>query len=667
MQLNDLQILLDTEVSSGVNEEKLIKAISSEKGVVYKFIIGIDGIWKTIQDYSKKNTCRWTPSGEGKYTIMVQGKQEKSNKPFDILTKEEFTVGNKLTLIRDVKIDKTKLVIGEKITIEVLGNFEPMLYRFWISGKQGFEPIRDYTTDNKLIYTTTNEGTQEILIECKRIESKEKFDEFTTIKFDVELQMKIEILDFKCFTEDLFVNNELVFKVDVNLQHKRSLLYKFIKINKEGRAICIQDYSSRKIVSYQEKEPGEYRLLCLVKDILSNKEYDDRAIILYNVEPYNKIEIKNIRTDLKSPQLSENIINIKAEVEGGRELVYRYLIEGSMAEDSGYIRTNEFAWKPKLDGEYKISLYVKDISSKSDFEDIASIDYIIDKRSNKPIRINDVIISNSKNILVGQSVNLKVTVSGGLDVRYEFIVYKNNKEIERIDYGVCNWADFIPEEKGEYEIEIRVKDKYSTKEYDSNTYVKLKAVSYLKAEIDYILLPYNDSRLVGDLVELEVIAQNTKNVLLRYITKIDTRVVEDTGFISSKRIQFVPKCQGKYTIEIYAKNTKCEEEYDSKKEVNFYILESSTVINTNLRYNKDKIKVNEEVTFYVESNGGKDVCYEFYIMEDGNWTRFQEYSRKNFYTFIPFLKGEYRIMVIAKSFYKKVSYEDYDEIIFEVW
>ena len=91
----------------------------------------------------------------------------------------------------------------------------------------------------------------------------------------------------------------------------------------------------------------------------------------------------------------------------------------------------------------------------------------------------------------------------------------------------------------------------------------------------------------------------------------------------------MPKCQGKYTIEIYAKNTKCEEEYDNKKEVNFYISESSTVINTNLRYNKDKIKVNEDVTFYVESNGGKDVCYEFYIMEDGNWTRFQEYSRKN--------------------------------------
>ena len=72
------------------------------------------------------------------------------------------------------------------------------------------------------------------------------------------------------------------------------------------------------------------------------------------------------------------------------------------------------------------------------------------------------------------------------------------------------------------------------------------------------------------------------------------------------------------------------------------------------------------MTFSVKSSGGRDVCYEFYVMEAGDWIKVQEYSKKNYYTFIPFTKGSYKIMVTAKSFYKNVNYEDYDEISFEV-
>ena len=37
--------------------------------------------------------------------------------------------------------------------------------------------------DNKLLYTVNNEGKQDILIECKRVDSTEVFDEFSTITF----------------------------------------------------------------------------------------------------------------------------------------------------------------------------------------------------------------------------------------------------------------------------------------------------------------------------------------------------------------------------------------------------------------------------------------------------------------------------------------------------
>ena len=288
------------------------------------------------------------------------------------------------------------------------------------------------------------------------------------------------------------------------------------------------------------------------------------------------------------------------------------------------------------------------------------------KKRKKPAKILDVILDSKKVVLVGQPINLKVVAEGEISIQYSFIVYKDNVEKERIKYGRANWVNFIPEEKGEYEIEIRVKNKYSTMEYDSHTFTYLKAKEYLPGEIDYILLPHKNTHLVEDPIEIEAISQNTKSVLMRYITKVNGHLVEDTGFIENKKIVLIPKCTGKYTFEIYAKNVKCEDGYDSKKEIKLYVAEAMPVTGTKITCDKEKIEINREVTLKAESNGGKEVCYEFYIMEQGNWMKVQDYGRKDYYTFIPFVKGEYKIIAFAKSFYKNVNYEDYGEFIFKL-
>lgn len=664
--MENLVILFDKDSPRNKEDEVLIEAVFGKEPLQYKFIIGNDGVWNTIQEFSESDTCIWNPSAEGKYIVMVQGKKEGSSRPFDYLAKEEFVIGEKEIekLIKDVNMDKTHLTVGEKITIDVLGNEQGLLYRFWIKGNQDWEPIRDYTTSNRLVFTANKEGKQEILIECKEVNSSENFDEFTTIKFDVVLPTKIEITDFKCLTEELLINQELVFKVSSSLDDKRSLLYKFIKISKDGKVTCIQDYSSRRLVSYQEKEAGEYKLLCLVRDILSNKEYDDRAIMLYSVKAYNPINIKSFTPDTNSPQMNGSTINFKAEVDGGREIVYRYIVEGEVAEDSGYIRRNEYTWETQKEGEYTVTLYVKDISYDGDYEDKKVINYTIDKKSDKPVKIVDIITDNKKTALIGQPINMKVKAEGGISLKYSFVIYKDNKEKERIGFSDSNWINFTPDEKGEYEVEIRVKDKYSNKEYDSHTFIYVRAKEYLPGEIDYILLPNKSSYLVGDLIDIEAVVQNTRSVLIRYVTKINGHLVEDTGFIQNKKIQLKPKCSGKYTFEVYSKNIKCEEEFDSKKEVSIYVSEATPVTNTKILCDREEVVCNEEVTFKVTSVGGKDVCYEFYIMEKGNWIKTQSYSKKDYYTFIPFLRGEYRVMVLAKSFYKKVNYEDYGEFSF---
>ena len=78
-----------------------------------------------------------------------------------------------------------------------------------------------------------------------------------TVKIEVNELDKIEITNFECLTNNKLVNEELIFKVESNYQQNRPLLYKFLKVNKEGKVICIQDFSSRSIVTFKEKVPGQ--------------------------------------------------------------------------------------------------------------------------------------------------------------------------------------------------------------------------------------------------------------------------------------------------------------------------------------------------------------------------------------------------------------------------
>ena len=666
--MGTINILFDKK-SPQKPKENIEIEIDFEENIDFKVLVGNNGIWSTIKEFNNQKSCVWTPKEEGHYMVMVQGKKRGSKKSFEYLAKEEYIIGKSTEekdLIKDILLEKEEYFIGEKINIEVVTEEENLLYRFWRMGEYGFEPIRDYSPDNKLSYAAIEEGEEELLVECKRTDSKEIFDEHKTIKFIIKEKNKAEITDFKCLTDELLLNEELVFKVKASCDESRPLLFKFVKVDQYGRSVCIQDFSSRRIVSFQESEEGEYRLLCLMKDLFSNKEYDDRAVMVYEVRPYNAVRIVTFNSDVKSPQVSGTDITFKANACGGRELVYRYIVDGPIAEDSCYTRSKEFYWDPREEGSYKVTLYVKDASYEGDYEDKKTIFFDIDKKADKPIRILDVISNHRRQTLINKPVNIRVIAEGGSILLYSFIIYRDGEEVDRIEYSRTNWMNYIPKKKGKYEIEIRVKDKYSLEEYDVQSNLFLRVKDYLPATIDYILLPCRDVFLVDDVIDVEAIVQNTKNILVNFVTKINGHEVEETGFVENKKIQFKPKCSGKYTFEVYAKNIKCENEFDTKKEINIYVHEAIPVTGTKITFDKNDIKINKEVNFWAESIGGKDVCYEFYLMEKGNWVKAQSYSKKRYYTFIPFSKGTYKIMVLAKSFYKRVNYEDYCEIEFTI-
>ena len=278
----------------------------------------------------------------------------------------------------------------------------------------------------------------------------------------------------------------------------------------------------------------------------------------------------------------------------------------------------------------------------------------------------DLKCDTGKYVLINNPVNIRCKATGGSRILYEFRVFNDGKLIESTGYGEGNWVNFIPDSCGEYEIEVKAKDLYSSKEYDSSISTFLNVRDYIPSEIKYVLSNSKETYIVGEVIDLEVIMENTNDTLLRFVTSINGQEVEDTGYVESKLLKIKPRCPGKYNVNIFAKNIKSTEEYDSKESFSVYVHEVMPITGTKVLTSSTDIRVGRDITFEVVSQGGKDVCYEFYMMSNGNWILMQGYSKKKYYTFIPFVAGKYKMLVLSKSFHKKVNYEDYDIIDFNV-
>ncbi|MFA9397863.1 MAG: triple tyrosine motif-containing protein [Clostridiaceae bacterium] len=549
-----------------------------------------------------------------------------------------------------------------------------LLYKFIVGYDGKWETLRGYSKEKQLIWKTKETGEYTIMIQAKHEDSTKALDYVTRESFivdsaflncnDSELQINggkiepVEIESFICLTPDLIVGNELIFKVEV--KNKDSIvLYKFFKIDSQGRHILLEDYSTKSMVSYKEDKVGNYRIVCYARDINSLEEKHDQAVINYSVKPYKKINILGFTTDISTLSGVNKKINLKAVATGGNELTYRFVIEGEETVDSSYIKSNNFDWTPKKSGDYKFILYVKDKFFPGEYEEKRELLHTIKDDVSENVEIKNIVLSSDDYVLINDKINIKVFAKGGVNLRYAFVVSKEGKIIDKISYGTCNYVNFVPEDKGIYEINVMAKDKYSEKEYDAHSVKYINVNSFVPANIDHILIEKKDIYLVNEEMNFRIIIRDTKNSIIKYKVKINNKEIEENKYVSEKEFKFLPKIEGMYTITVYCKNKDSDNDYDSKKEININVVESYPIANTRLICDKTDIKNGDLVSFNLESNGGKNLMYEFYIMGKNEWILKQEYSPRNYFSYIPHEIGEYEVLALVKSEKSSKSYESF--------
>ena len=184
------ELLIDFSLASpqDKNVSINIKVSGLDEELVYRFCVGINGVWYTIQDFSTKQEAVWIPSEYGNYIVMVQAKNISSKKAFDYIARENYIIGKDFEdekIIKSLHLDKDIYSVGEQLVLSVDSSYSPSLYKFWINGQYGWELLKEYTHDDKLILTLNEVGEKEILVQCRKQDSENNFDDFATVKFYV--------------------------------------------------------------------------------------------------------------------------------------------------------------------------------------------------------------------------------------------------------------------------------------------------------------------------------------------------------------------------------------------------------------------------------------------------------------------------------------------------
>ncbi len=664
------EMIIGTSLPSPQDKGSEIKINIENKmseGLLYKFLIKCDGgSWETIRDFHEDNFAFWKPEQDGKYMIMVQSKMPQSKKSHDFTSRVEFiigTVGEKL--IKDIILSSSEIRLGEKLEVTVVPNRLPVLCKYWLKEDGNWKLIKDYSLDTILSFVPNIEGNLELLVECKDESSENQFDDFGNMSFRVLSMKPIRLNELKCLTEDLIVGKELTFETDATYDESRVLLYKFVKIDERGNMHVIQEFSSKRLVNFIEIIPGKYKLLCMIKDMYSHKKYDDRAILHYEVMRYKPIKVLNFTSDLSSPQIENTPIEFKAICSGGDNILYKFIIDGNLNESSSFSDNNSYKWLPEASGIYKVMVLIKDKSYMDEYEEKATLEFTVDKDFTQNVFIKEIELSANKQALINEPLNVKVNATGGQNLLYEYIVKREGQEVERIEYDEASNMAFTPTKIGKHEIEVRVKHPKSKRTYDVHSMVYIDCKEFIPAKIDYILTEKKYMYVVGEEIELEVISENTKDTLAKYNVEINNRLVEVAEYSSNKRFKLIPRCPGAYTIKIYCKNAFSTNDHDCKREITFRVMEGAPITNAKIVLDGKEIKLNKEVNFRVECDGGKDNLFEFYLMEQGEWKVIQKYSKKDYYTFMAFYRGYYKILALCKSSYSNVAYDDYAMIEIE--
>jgi N-acetylmuramoyl-L-alanine amidase len=472
--------IADSNVTMQINSDKveafddveITTSMNDSGNYLYKYWIRENDSWVRLQNYSSDPTLKWTPENKGTYEFLVHVKNTNSTNSYDDYRLLTVDVSERNMDLKITPEDKN--VVGLPINIEVENIFEGAHYKYLVESSANEDTLMssnmnkgtgEYISSNTWSWTPAATGEVKVTVLVKAPGS-------TQYDYKVEKTITVAEPD-KVKAENISVDDTgYPVNITANASGGTLLLYKFWSYNTTTKEwVKLKEYSQDNKASWSPEKPGEYQLIVHVKDHNSTKSYDSYKVLNYGEAKLPAAAINSFITTPAAQSKVGSPVKIAAEATADTHAQYKFWLKnvktGEWTKLQDYNDNNQISWTPSSSGEFELVVHVKDAKSNRSYDDYKVLDFNV--LNNEAIQVQEIVTTPLQDGGVGQNIEITATAAGSDSLLFKFWVYDKNKKtwLKLADYSKASTMSWIPEESGNYQLVVHVKDENSSKSYDA--------------------------------------------------------------------------------------------------------------------------------------------------------------------------------------------------------
>lgn len=531
-------------------------------GYLYKYVINNGTNVVYTKDYSASSALDFVPSAAGDYTVTAYVKDLYSISDYDDNKTSSFTVYNS-PVLNSFTINKTDTLVGQGVSsnLNIGGGSGSYLYKYEVSKDGTIITTRDFLSDKQFNFIPSVVGNYTMTAYVK--------DSISTNDYDLKQSQNFTThnpLAFVSFNKDeanVFTGDTVNFTATVSGGSNKGLTYKYVVI-KDGQTIQTRDFTESNNYNYVPNNPGNYEVDVYAVDAISDNSYD--VMNKMNFVVYDYAQLSSFTAD-KTQLIKNNSINFTANgANGTGSYLYKFVITISGVEVAAqdYSTLNKFSFTPTSEGNYNVSVYVKDILSLKAYDDTKVLTI--------PVYTQPAMTFTSSQSagLIGNSVNYSISEVGGSgEAQYRFVVMKDSTQITDSGYLNSNTFAFTPSIAGNYVVFGYIKDSLSENTQEVQSSLNLAAYNPQLSGVTANGYFYEGKPLsfIASSVGISPTAFN-----YRYEVYSNGTLEASSNFSASNAFTYTPAGSGTYTVKVYGKDGLSTNAYDSMKQFSITVI-----------------------------------------------------------------------------------------------
>lgn len=254
--------------------------------------------------------------------------------------------------------------------------------------------------------------------------------------------------------------------------------------------------------------------------------------------------------------------------------------------------------------------------------------------------IKGIYIEGGSTLKPGEKVKLRAEAEGQ-NLKYGWIVYKDEKELYVEDYSLHNYFEYVPRESGTYRVEVRAKDNISISEPVSSEKIFVENEEAIK--VNFFLLDKEGPQLAGTTLHFFINAEG-KSLSYKWDVFKGSDKMFSNPYSEESFFEYIPLESGEYRFEVTIKDGKGEM---LTKETRVKVYDTTKIVS--LTVDKKGIQPIKTPLKFTAVAEGNSLIYDWYIYKASTIVHKSLQGKNNYIQYTPTQEGVYKAFVIVRD------------------